>query len=228
MPSLISAVIPVYNGENFVAEAIESVLAQTYSPFELIVVDDGSTDNTAVICQRYVSLIRYHYQANQGLAGARNQGVELARGEFLGFLDADDVWEADKLALQMSAFEADPKLEAVFGHIRQFYDGEENDAVKQTYRYSSEVMPGYHTNTMLIHREAFERVGPFADQWKVAVFIEWYARARELNLQTVMLADILARRRIHKNNMGIYDQSRARFEYVRALKASLDRRREQS
>ena len=124
----------------------------------------------------------------------------------------------------MQAFTATPRLEAVFGHIRQFYEAGAEGAEK-AYRYHTKIMPGYHTDTMLIRRSAFDRVGPFADGWKVAVFIDWYARAQELGLQTLMLPDVLAKRRVHGENMGIYDQERAHAEYVRTLKASLDRRR---
>jgi tetratricopeptide (TPR) repeat protein len=91
---LVSLIVPVYNGEAFIAEAIDSVLAQTYPHWELIVVDDGSTDGTSAVLSRFADgRIRCIHQANQGLAAARNAGICLARGEFLAFLDADDLWD---------------------------------------------------------------------------------------------------------------------------------------
>src|SRR5262245_16865951 len=126
-PQSISVIIPVYNGERYLAEALVSVLAQTHPPTEIIVVDDGSTDTTAQIAQRYAPRIHYHFRprgAVSGAAAARNHGAYLAQGDYLAFLDADDVWLPDKLRLQMAAFAHDPALDQVFGHVQQFISPE--------------------------------------------------------------------------------------------------------
>src|ERR1700758_706720 len=99
--SLISVIIPVYNAEKYLAEAIESVLAQTYRPIEVIVVDDGSTDSSADIAKRFAS-VRYCFQSHSGLGATRNRGIDLSQGKFLAFLDADDLWVEDKLTHQMA------------------------------------------------------------------------------------------------------------------------------
>jgi glycosyltransferase involved in cell wall biosynthesis len=99
---LVSAVIPTYNYGQFVAEAVESALAQTYSPLEVVVVDDGSTDDTAERLQPYRGRIRYLYQENRGLSGARNAGIRAARGEYVALLDSDDAWKPEKITAQMS------------------------------------------------------------------------------------------------------------------------------
>jgi glycosyltransferase involved in cell wall biosynthesis len=100
--SVVTAVIPTYNYGRFVAEAVESALAQTYSPVEVVVVDDGSTDDTAERLQPYRGRIRYLYQENRGLSGARNAGMRAARGEYVALLDSDDTWKPEKIAAQMS------------------------------------------------------------------------------------------------------------------------------
>src|SRR5215203_2881736 len=115
MSSVVSAIIPVYNSERYLAEAIESVLVQTYPSHEIIVVDDGSIDGSAQVAKRFGSAVRYVFQRQAGVGAARNHGVELAEGRFFAFLDADDLWTKDKLQLQLAAFAADPELEAVFG-----------------------------------------------------------------------------------------------------------------
>jgi glycosyltransferase involved in cell wall biosynthesis len=102
MGPLVSAVIPTYNYGRFVAEAVESALAQTYSPLEVIVVDDGSTDDTRERLAAFGDRIRYVYQPNQGLSAARNTGVREARGEWIAFLDSDDVWHPRRVELQMA------------------------------------------------------------------------------------------------------------------------------
>jgi glycosyltransferase involved in cell wall biosynthesis len=220
---LISVVIPVYNGERYLAQAIESVLAQTYQPIEVIVLDDGSSDGSAGIAQRFSGL-RYCFQPNAGLGAARNRGIELSEGSFLAFLDADDLWVADKLTRQMAFFDADPALEMVFGHTRQFYSPELGDAIKTKITHAGEIMPGHLAGTLLIKRESFYRVGTFATDWRVGEFMDWYMRAVELGLKCSMVPEVLLERRLHAANMGIRER-RARNDYARILKSSLDRRR---
>ncbi|HEV8715044.1 MAG TPA: glycosyltransferase [Candidatus Binatia bacterium] len=101
----VSVIIPTYNRRDFVREAIASVLAQTYDDFELLVVDDGSNDNTAAVVQEFDG-VRYVFQPNRGVSAARNRGVALSNGEFLAFLDADDLWQPRKLAHQVAFFAA--------------------------------------------------------------------------------------------------------------------------
>src|SRR5215475_2242760 len=108
MPPLISCIVPVYNGEKYLAEAIETIVQQSYRPLEIIIADDGSTDGTAKVAERYSNLLRYLRQDNAGTAAARNLGLSAAVGEFVAFLDADDLWHPEKLARQMGRFEARP------------------------------------------------------------------------------------------------------------------------
>ena len=110
-PGLVSCVIPVYNGARYLAESIESVLAQEYRPLEVIVVDDGSTDGTGAVLDAFGDRIRSFRQENGGPSVARNRGMEMSRGEFIAFLDADDLWVPDKLRLQLDAMEARPYLD---------------------------------------------------------------------------------------------------------------------
>lgn len=102
--ALVTVVIPVYNGEATIVRAVESVLAQTYRSIEIIVIDDGSTDGTAQVLQPYLSRIRYVYQENQERSAARNHGLRLAEGEYIAFLDADDGWLPEKVAVQIKVF----------------------------------------------------------------------------------------------------------------------------
>jgi glycosyltransferase involved in cell wall biosynthesis len=115
---MVSVVIPTYNRAKFVTEAIDSVCAQTYRNFEVIVVDDGSTDDTHDVLRRYGDRIRYVYQRNAGCSSARNTGVREARGQWVAFLDSDDTWLPDKLAVQMSEITAFAKANA---HVTNAY-----------------------------------------------------------------------------------------------------------
>lgn len=105
---LVSVIIPAYNGEAYIGDAIASIVAQTYTHYEIIVVDDGSTDRTAQIVSEYNTI--YLFQNNQGVAIARNRGLEEAKGDYIAFLDQDDFFLPEKLALQVSLMESQPDL----------------------------------------------------------------------------------------------------------------------
>jgi glycosyltransferase involved in cell wall biosynthesis len=219
---LISVIIPVFNGDKYLGEAIESVLSQTDFELEVIIINDGSTDDTAKVAESFGTSVRYSYQMNAGPGAARNLGIALALGDFFAFIDADDLWTPDKMKQQWMAFEADPYLDMAFGHIQQFYSPELTQAEKDRINIPVEIMPGHHAGTMLIKKESFLRVGLFKKEF--GEFIDWYARATELNLKGIMLPDVLVKRRIHRTNLGI-SQRDQRSGYVHVLKAALDRRR---
>jgi PST family polysaccharide transporter len=223
--ALVSVIIPVYNGERYLGEAIESVLAQTHRPIDVIVVDDGSTDGSSEVAKGYSASVGVAVQANAGSGAARNRGVELARGGLLAFLDADDRWPEYKLARQVEALELNPQLDAVFGQVRQLRDGPEwKSGVLEPSCSPAFLMTGYVPGTMLIRREAFLRVGPFQTAWKVGEFIDWYARATEIGLQMECLPDLVLWRRVHQMNQGIVERASV-SDYAKVIKASLDRRR---
>lgn len=223
--SLVSVIIPVYNCERYLAEAIESVLAQTYQNLEAIVVDDGSNDHSADVARSFQSRVRYYHQINAGAGAARNRGVEFAGGEMLAFLDADDRWVDEKLALQVAVLQTNPKLDMVFGQARQLREGAEWEQGIRESRYDGpDLMAGIGPGTMLVRIESFSRVGPFRTDLKVGEFIDWYARAVEAGLSQLTLPNLLLQRRLHDANSGILEV-RSRSDYARVLKASLDRRR---
>jgi glycosyltransferase involved in cell wall biosynthesis len=116
----VSVVIPTYNYGRYLRDAVDSVLAQTYAPLEVLVIDDGSTDDTADVAASYGDRIRFIRQQNAGVGAARNNGIALARGEYLAFLDSDDIWLPQKLEKQIARFEADPELGLVHCGAERF------------------------------------------------------------------------------------------------------------
>ena len=219
---LVSAIIPVHNGERYLGEAVESVLAQTYRPIELVIVDDGSVDASAAVCKRFTG-IRYLYQPRAGAAAARNRGVEAAGGALLSFLDADDLWVPEKLARQVAVLDADPRLDMVLGYVRQFHSPELDAQATARIAGDGTVLAG-HVGTLLIRRAPFLRVGPFTTEWRVGEFIDWFARARELGLTHLTIPDVTLLRRLHTRNMMVRERH-STGDYARILKAALDRRR---
>jgi glycosyltransferase involved in cell wall biosynthesis len=225
MPNLVSIIIPVYNCGRYLAEAIESVLVQTYRPIQVVIVDDGSTDSSIQVARQYSESSTCYTQPHGGIAAARNKGVDLTQGEYLAFLDADDVWLEEKLARQVAALHRQPELDMVFGLVNQFISPELEDAVKRNLRVSLEPMQGYSAGTMLIKRASFLRVGLFETSWEIGEFVDWYAKATEKGLRSIMLEEVLTRRRLHDANQGVRLRE-SRKDYVRVLKAALDRRRQ--
>lgn len=224
-PELISVLIGVYNGAPYLAEAIDSVFAQTYRPLELILVDDGSTDGSAEIARGYGDGLRYHYQENAGDGAARNAAVALARGELLAFMDADDRSTPERLELQQQALAADPTLDAVFGQVREFISPELSPAQRASIRPpSSEPAAWVSPTVMLIRREAFARVGLFSETLRLGSTVDWCARALDHGLRTTMLPEVVMERRLHATNLGRRNQD-ARSHYVEIVKSTLARRR---
>jgi len=221
---LISVIIPVYNGECYLAEAIESALAQTWTPIEILIMDDGSTDGTSGVAHRFAASVRYDLQLHAGPGAARNRGVELARGEYLAFLDADDLWLKQKLELQMAAFQGSAPPDAVFGYVEQFVSSDLSPRQAAKMEWQGEAMPARLPGTLLIKREKFATVGRFSTALRVGEFVEWYARATELGFQDTIIPEVVLRRRIHAANSGIVHRD-ARSDYVRVIKAAMDRRR---
>lgn len=222
---LISVMIGVYNAERYLAEAIDSVLAQSYRPLELIVVDDGSDDGSADLARTYGDALTYAHQENAGNGSARNHAVRLASGELFAFLDADDRFLPEKLEHQFAELEAGADLDIVFGHVREFVSPELTDAQRASVRPPApQPLPWTAPNLMLIRRESFARVGRFSEEVKVGVTVDWYARALEAGLRSAMLPEVVLERRLHLTNNGLRERD-SRQQYLHVLKASLDRRR---
>lgn len=222
--ALISAIIPAFNAERYLAEAIDSVISQTYRPVDIVLVDDGSTDGTRAVAERYEASVRYVFQTNAGIGAARNRGIDMARGELLAFLDADDLWASDKLEWQAEALRADPGLDMIFGYTQQFPTPEMADEIDDRIRYVAEPTAAYLGPAMLIRRDSFLRVGLFDPQWRVGDFVDWYLKAIDLGLRSAMEARIVLHRRLHDGNHGTRHRH-ATDDYARIVRAALDRRR---
>jgi glycosyltransferase involved in cell wall biosynthesis len=221
---LVSVMIPVYNGVAYLGEAIDSVLAQSYRPIEIIVVDDGSEDSSAEVARGYGDAVRYAHQQRRGNGAARNRAVAMATGDLFAFLDADDRLIPGALERLAGVLEDDPSLQAVYGHVREFVSPDVDADALLRLRPPIERIAGCLPTNMLMRRHAFLRVGEFATNLKVGVTVDWSARADELGLRTTLLDDVLFERRLHASNNGIREREH-RSHYLQVVKAALDRRR---
>lgn len=225
MPPLISCIIPVYNGENYLEETLDSVFAQTYNPLEVIVVDDGSTDGTAVQIKARTEEILYLRQSNAGPAAARNAGIAAAAADYLAFVDADDLWLPDKLKRQMEFFAANPALDVCVTKIQNFWIDElENDRDKFKNHPIAQELPGYGFPTSLIRRRTFDDLGLIDESLRTGEDTDWFMRVIESETAIKLLPEVFVRRRIHRNNMT-HDTTAMIDNLTKILKASLDRRR---
>lgn len=120
MTPVVSVVIPTYNNADYIVETLHSIFSQTYEDYEVILVDDGSTDSTRDVIELFHGKIRYHYQENQGLAVARNVGLEMATGEYVTFLDGDDIWHSDNLGIKVGILRKHPDIGGVFSDFSVF------------------------------------------------------------------------------------------------------------
>ncbi len=220
----VSVIIPSRDYGCFLDESIESVLNQTVTPSEIIVVDDGSKDNTREVVKKYFPRVSYYYQENGGVGSARNKGIGISKGDYIAHLDADDIWVPERLELQLEEFIKDPELEITGGMMQPFFSPGTDPKVKKTVYCSPDPLPGFSASVILVKRISFFKVGEYKEGLNVGQDLDWFLRAREIPLKEKMLSKVLALRRLHNfnssNNIG-----RDGKERILMLKESLDRRR---
>lgn len=210
----VSVITVVRNGEAYLAEAIASILDQTVRPFQILVVDGRSTDRTPEIARSY-NKIQFVVQQTAGLANARNLGIGHATGEFIAFLDHDDLWMPRKLELQLRRMCENPALGYATTRMVFMQDGEAPSA----HRPRSAPTP----SSLMARREVFQQVGGFDPQYQIGCDADWFTRARDLAVPTEELPDVLLRKRLHNSNLSL-NASLNRYEMVRVARQSILRR----
>ena len=223
---LISVIIPMYNAERFVAEALDNVLSQGIDALEIICVDDGSTDQSATIVQSYGSKVRYYQQENRGPAAARNVAFSYVRGQFVTFLDCDDLFPANKLKRQLALFDKDPSLDMVLGKSQYvFLDGSN----PERFQFPNQTQTVWHIllGAGLFRTDVFRRIGLFNEELKIGDDMDWYNRAKEQGVSMRVMDDITLYYRHHDNNYT-RNHDLVKKALLKTLKYSLDRRRSEA
>ena len=219
----VSVVIPVYNGEKYLGDAIRSALRQTIPPREIIVIDDGSTDRTPQIAAEFGPVVQYRRQERRGPPAARNHGIERATSEWISLLDADDVWPENSIELQLTKVREDPSLQVVVGYAL-LWPGPDGDSTQLPYELPPEPRLIMNLGSALIRKSLFEQLGPlntelfYCDDW------DWFMRARELGIPICVHSGCVLYYRRHQANITNNQRLGNRF-VVRMLKQSLNRRR---
>jgi glycosyltransferase involved in cell wall biosynthesis len=219
---LVSAIIAVRNGERFLAQAIESVLRQSYQPIELIVVDGQSVDHTALIARSYPQ-VRYLFQQTQGIANAYNEGIAAAHGEYIAFLSHDDYWGEHKLAQQIGRMEQDPAIKYTVTRGKFFVEPgcSYPPGLPQERVQGEPVM--YVMETLVARRTLFRQVGLFNPQFSTAEDVDWFARANDLGVTKGVIEEVLLYKRLHDQNLSAYAQDNIHNLLV-ALHRSIQRK----
>jgi len=217
----ISVVIPVYNGEQYIEEALNSIFSQKGDhKFEIIVVNDGSTDKTEQILQQYMDRIVYTYQNNGGPPVARNTGLEFATGDYIAFLDADDVWTDNKTSLQKAIFEKNGETDIVLGLYKKQNFESRNRILYDEKELEFQLLLG----CALAKREVFSKIGTLDPELFLGDDTDWFMRAREAALKIRVHKDLVMYQRQHQNN-STANKARFNFYVFKVLKKAKDRKK---
>jgi len=221
---LVSVVIPAFDEEVFIAEALRSVLAQTYHPVEVIVVDDGSSDRTAEIAEAHgVSVLR---QPHLGASAARNAGLVAARGEYWTVFDADDVMPPERLARQVAHLVEHPELGMVLGLTEAFVTPGEPRPAHFNPVWDDGPYRG-HPGTTMARREVLGLVGPFDETLRLGEDIDWQTRAKDAGVSAGQVDRVCLRYRIHRANSSS-DTHANLLATLGVLRTSVHRRQRRS
>ena len=223
---LVSVIIPVKNGERFLASAINSVIAQEYKHYEMLVVDGKSTDNTKKIAQSFQK-VRYLLQMDEGFGNALNAGIDIAQGELIAFISSDDLWAPNKLSLQVDNFMQHQEIQYTITRVKYFL--EEGYEIPPGFRKELLVgdYAGYMPETLVVRKSLFDQIGKFNTDLKISADVEWFARAKDQNIPMTIIPEILVYKRVHNANSTL-DASKARVlkhELLKSLKYSIDRQK---
>ena len=215
----VSAIICVFNGERYLAEAIRSILAQSSPPLEIIVVDNGSTDSTAAIARSFPG-VRYVFKEHSTLPTGRNRALREARGELIAFIDHDDVWLPEKLERQAAFLREHPDVDVAGCHARHIVEGERPAWLLR--EHAEQPQPCWLPSALLIRASTFARCGIFDETYSHSEDYEWLMRAAQAGARRLMMPDLLLHRRVHEQNLT-NDRRQNHRDTFRALHAAAKR-----
>lgn len=218
----ISIILPVFNGEEYLDDTLQSIFKQDYKHFEVIVVDDGSIDNSEKISKSYN--VRYFYQENQGVAAARNYGIKLAKGEIVAFIDQDDTWLPGKLMKQINQMISEHELGYVLTYqMLKLAVGINKIPAWVRKNQLNKPIVGYLPSTLMVRKDVFDKIGLFNPDYNTGSDTEWFFRAKDNHIKMEILQEVLTLRKIHKyNHSNLVGDSH--IELLRIIRSSIFRK----
>ena len=222
----ISVILPIYNGEKYLRDCIESIINQSIIPKEILIIDDGSTDKSAAIALQYPQL-RYHKTLNKGVANARNIGLEMASFDWIAFIDQDDLWTCDSLKSRMHALKDATHSKIVIGRQKWFLFGMDTPPSWVKKELMQDSLDGYLLGCSLIHKDLFELYGNFDDSFRFASDFDWLFRLKDAAENFIQVEDIVLEKRIHELNESRHAKA-SLAELTKAIYKSVLRKRTKS
>jgi glycosyltransferase involved in cell wall biosynthesis len=220
---MISVILPLYNGKQFLKETVASVLDQTYAELELLVIDDGSTDGGRLLLPSD-SRIHLFVRENSGVAATRNFGIRHARGALLAFIDQDDIWLPEKLAIQFDCLSRDPELDYTLTMMCNQLDENTSKPTWLEPEQLDKKQPGLLPSSLLARRRAFDSIGLFDEKLINASDLDWFIRADKAGLKRKLCEQVLLIRRIHETNAS-YNRQLSKKETFLILRRQIQARR---
>lgn len=222
---IVSVIVVVKNGELYLHKAIESILAQTYQAFEIIVVDGQSTDSTEKIAKSFQQ-VRYVLQTGQGIANAYNQGIDAARGEFIAFLSHDDTWTPNKLNTQVNYLIQHPEIQYTVAKVK--FVLEAGHSIPPGFK--TELLSGVHVGcimeTLVVRKTLFTAIGKLNPEFTVAEDVDWFARAKDNNIPMAVIPEVLLHKHIHNTNLSL-NSTVNNQNLLKIMRQSIARKRNQ-
>ena len=229
MKGLVSVIIPAYNVERYIKESLDSALVQTYRNIEIIIVDDGSIDSTRRVLDPYIEKknIKYIFQLHQGLPSARNTAIRNSQGEYIAFLDADDIFAPTKIERQVEHLEKNPDCDVSYCDLYHFFDDRPGQLFKLDYHYYSgkDFLPNILRYffiaplTVVLRRSVFERFGYFDESFVVAEDLDFWLKVAYRGGRICFLPEILGKLRLRQkgNIQTLEDQPRLKLMALRGV-----------
>ncbi|MDD5216878.1 MAG: glycosyltransferase family A protein [Candidatus Omnitrophica bacterium] len=225
---LVSVIVPVFNGERYLADALRSVFAQSYKKYEVIVVDDGSTDQSVAVAKTFRKA-RFFRQEHQGAAKARNLAIAKSKGQILAFLDQDDLWLPEKLKIQVNYLMDHPEIGYVFARQKIFFEKNAKLPQKVKKLVALEKMyqsahAAYLPGTLVLWRAVMDKVGYFDETLTNTSDTDWLFRAKDMGIKSGVVPRVLLRKRFHSDN-SCYNVHITRNEILRVIRQSIHRQK---
>lgn len=196
---LVSAILPIFNGRKYLKAAVESVLQQDYPALEIFLVDDGSTDGSGEIARTFQKAICLQ-QPNRGVAAARNLALAAARGDFIAFLDQDDLWMPRKISAQVKFLLENPGLDFCLSKERLFLEGSTLKPIWLKENLLRDDHRGFILGCAVIRAATFKKVGPFDPSFRFGSDADWFFRAKDAGVQWGVVDEVLLLKRVHADN----------------------------
>ena len=222
----VSVVIAVKNAERYLAECLDSVAAQTFQDYEILVVDGHSTDRTEAIARSYPKVC-FLQQDGTGFQNGWNSGIRAAKGRYIAFVDSDDRWTPIKLEAQVAMLDADPALEAVIGTMRFFMEPGETPPPGFRDRVLGQDHVAQMPGVLMARSRLFEKIGLWGEDWQIASDIDWFLKLKDSGLPVGVVPELLLHKRVHSRNLSYVTASDRIYptEVLRLLHESIERKR---